>query len=213
MEYVTVDKGESKEGIAMKRVKVPKVDEEEKGGGPATAAVTPAKEGTVTKVKELPLSRTGTPIPSIPVFMDEDETFVDYRKPGFWAYSPSVFAVFFGLVLLVLFTAGGGLIGLIIGAIIFITMFWLVRSRLWARTGYWFTNHKIVVHDGSRIRLIPYDEIALSSLSFEGEDCMFNTVYHQEVVLKGIVDMDQVVAYISKRVKAARSMRKGEGGA
>jgi hypothetical protein len=150
-----------------------------------------------------------TEVPKIPVFMDEDEVFVDYRKPGFWSYTPSVAFFFFGIILLVLFTAGGGIIGFIIGAAILGGMMYIARYRLWARTGYWFTNHKIVFHDGSKIRLVPYDEIALSTLAFEGENCMFSTIYHHEVIIKGVIDMEQVVAYISKRVKEERKKANG----
>jgi len=143
-------------------------------------------------------------LPPIPVYMDDDEKFVDFRKPGFWSYTPTIFSFSFGLVLFLLFTAGGGFGGFLLGIMILGGLMLFVRYRLWAKTGYWFTNHKIVLHDGARTRLVPYDEIALSSLAFEGQDCMFQTVYHQEIVLKGIVDMDQVVAFISKKVKEAR---------
>lgn len=143
-------------------------------------------------------------LPPIPVYMDDDERFVDFRKPGFWSYTPTIFSFSFGLVLFLLFTAGGGAGGFLLGLMILGGLVLFVRYRLWARTGYWFTNHKVVIHDGARTRLVPYDEIALSSLAFEGQDCMFQTVYHQEIVLKGIVDMDQVVAFISKKVKEAR---------
>ena len=143
-------------------------------------------------------------IPPIPVYMDDDEKFVDFRKPGFWSYTPSVFAAAFGFVLFILFTLGGAFVGFMIGLGILMALMAFVRFRLWKRTGYWFTNLKLVIHDGSRTRLVPYDEIALSSLAFEGQDCMFSTVYHQEIVLKGIVDMEQVVAFISHKVKAAR---------
>jgi|GEM_PF-6860977 len=154
------------------------------------------------------------PIPPIPVYMDDDEKFVDFRKPGFWSYTPSVFSFAFGFVLFILFTAGGGGAGFLIGLGILVGLMLFVRYRLWNKTGYWFTNMKLVIHDGSRTRLVPYDEIALSSLAFEGQDCMFSTVYHQEIVLKGIVDMDQVVAFISRKVKEARKGQNGrENGA
>lgn len=144
-------------------------------------------------------------IPPIPVYMDDDEKFVDFRKPGFWSYTPTIFSFAFGFVLFILFTVGGAFFGFMIGFGILLALMVFVRFRLWSRTGYWFTNHKLVIHDGSRARLVPYDEIALSSLAFEGQDCMFSTVYHQEIVLKGIVDMDQVVAFISHKVKEARN--------
>jgi hypothetical protein len=143
-------------------------------------------------------------IPSIPVYMDDDEKFVDFRKPGFWSYTPTVFSFAFGFVLFILFTVGGGGAGFLIGLMILVGLMLFVRYRLWKKTGYWFTNLKLVIHDGSRTRLIPYDEIALSSLAFEGQDCMFSTIYHQEIVLKGIVDMDQVVAFISRKAKETR---------
>ena len=208
MEYAEIPKSERlKEGIGLgkgeKVDKVPVPGNDVPKDVQARSAAPVAHQGQT-------VPGTGQPIPPIPVYMDDDEVFVDFRKPGFWQYSPSVFATFFGLFLLILFTAGGQIVGFIFGAIILGAMMWVVRSRLWARTGYWFTNHKIVIHDGSKIRLVPYDEIALSSLAFEGENCMFSTVYDHEIVLKGIVDMDQVVAYISRRVKEERKRTNGE---
>ena len=163
---------------------------------PVDAASMPVVPAAGQKAVEL--------IPPIPVYMDDDERFVDFRKPGFWSYTPSVFSFAFGFVLFILFTAGGGGVGFLIGLGILVGLMLFVRYRLWNKTGYWFTNLKLVIHDGSRTRLIPYDEIALSSLAFEGHDCMFSTIYHQEIVLKGIVDMDQVVAFISRKAKEAR---------
>jgi len=196
MEYVEV-KGEQKTGNdapAGPKVPVP----------PLPLPNTPPVEATVVptpgqKVVEL--------IPSIPVYMDDDEKFVDFRKPGFWSYTPTVFSFAFGFVLFILFTVGGGGAGFLIGLMILVGLMLFVRYRLWKKTGYWFTNHKLVIHDGSRTRLVPYDEIALSSLAFEGQDCMFTTVYNQEIVLKGIVDMDQVVAFISRKVKETRKVQ------
>lgn len=190
MEYVEVDRvAVGKGATATVQGEAPKVVQ-----APPPAAVTvPATA-----------QRPALAIPPIPVYMDDDEKFVDFRKPGFWSYTPSVFAAAFGVVLFLLFTAGGAFVGFMIGLGILMALMAFVRFRLWNRTGYWFTNLKLVIHDGSRTRLVPYDEIALSTLAFEGQDCMFSTIYHQEIVLKGIVDMDQVVAFLSRRVKEAR---------
>lgn len=182
MEYAIVGKDEGVEMRTGKDV-----------AGPAPTVV----------VQGTPLAPTMNQIPKIPVYMDEDEEFVDFRKPGFWAYPRTVFSLAFGIVLLILFTAGGLVVGFIIGAVILLVIVYMAR-RMWRKAGYWFTNSKLVIHDGSRIRLIPYDEIALSSLSFEGENCVFTTVHQQEVILNGIIDMEQVVAFLSKSVKGAR---------
>ena len=207
MEHVTIDKGEL--GMPTKDAVKGQVQKEPKDAPPGPPPPPPAtvQQGAYPTVP--PGYEFKPAIPKIPVYMDEDEVFVDYRKPGFWSYTPAVGMFFFGLILFVLFLAGGGIVGAIIGGAIFGLMMYIARRKLWARTGYWFTNHKIVYHDGSKIRLIPYDEIALSTLSFEGENCMFSTIYHNEVILKGIIDMEQVVAYISKRVKEER--KKGNG--
>lgn len=189
MEYVEVGKsGTLPEGGIMKDAE-----------GPVKGTTVPLTANVPEKVN-LPVAQQ---IPKIPVFIDEDEKFVDFRKPGFWAYPRTVFSLAFGIVLLILFTAGGLVVGFVIGAVILVVIIAMAR-RMWDRAGYWFTSHKLVIHDGSKIRLIPYDEIALSSLSFEGENCMFTTVHQQEVVLNGIIDMEQVVAFISKSVKVAR---------
>lgn len=183
-----------------------------KGGNGTTAPdvkqMAPAPAPAATVAAPALVQKAPQAIPPIPVYMDDDERFVDFRKPGFWSYTPSVFAAAFGIVLFILFTAGGAFVGFMIGLGILMALMAFVRFRLWKRTGYWFTNLKLVIHDGSRTRLVPYDEIALSTLAFEGQDCMFSTIYHQEIVLKGIVDMDQVVAFLSRRVKEAR---KGQG--
>jgi hypothetical protein len=160
---------------------------------------------TVKKDAEVSAPAPAQPaIPRIPVYLDDSEKIVDFRKPGFWAYTPTLYLFFLGLAIVILFTLGGGLFGLMIGLVIMVVMMYFVRERLWARSGYWFTDHKIVIRDGSKVMLVPYEEIALSSLAFEGENCMFSTIYNKEIVLKGIVDMDQVVAFISNRVKVHR---------
>ena len=161
------------EYVEMERTPVNKV-----GDGmtvPEVKQVAPAPAATVAApalVQKAPQA-----IPPIPVYMDDDERFVDFRKPGFWSYTPSVFAAAFGFVLFILFTLGGAFVGFMIGLGILMALMAFVRFRLWKRTGYWFTNLKLVIHDGSRTRLVPYDEIALSSLAFEGQDCMFSTTH------------------------------------
>jgi hypothetical protein len=195
---------------------------EVKGEHEKTENVVPATAGPKVPVPPPPLPNTPPVempvpgqkavelIPPIPVYMDDDEKFVDFRKPGFWSYTPTVFSFAFGFVLFILFTVGGGGLGFLIGLGILVGLMLFVRYRLWKKTGYWFTNLKLVIHDGSRTRLVPYEEIALSSLAFEGQDCMFSTIYHQEIVLKGIVDMDQVVAFISRKAKEARKGQPNE---
>jgi hypothetical protein len=202
----------------MEYVEVKSEQEKKANDGPMTVVAAPqvpvppapSAPPAVTAPVPAQVQKTVEPIPPIPVYMDDDEQFVDFRKPGFWSYTPSVFSFAFGFVLFILFTVGGGGAGFLIGLGILVGLMLFVRYRLWNKTGYWFTNLKLVIHDGSRTRLIPYDEIALSSLAFEGQDCMFTTVYHQEIVLKGIVDMDQVVAFIGRKVKEARKVQNGK---
>ena len=204
MEYVDVKSGLVTKEMNGTTVMGPKDRAPVQGPppGPALPLTPPVELGSGTAVAQG--QKFIDQIPPIPVYMDDDERFVDFRKPGFWSYTPSVFSFAFGLVLFVLFTAGGAFLGFLLGLLIWVGLMLFVRTRLWKRTGYWFTSHKLVIHDGSKTRLVPYDEIALSSLAFEGQDCMFSTVYHQEIVLKGILDMDQVVAFISRKVKEAK---------
>jgi len=150
-------------------------------------------------------------IPPPPFFLEDHETVVDFRKPGFLHYSPAVFGFFFCLFLLVLFTIGGGGGGFFIGLLIFIGLMALIKYRFWASTGYWFTDQKMVIHDGMRISIVPYDEVALSSITFEKDSAVFQTIYNREVALRGIEDIDQVVAFITRQAKRNRDGNGGNG--
>jgi hypothetical protein len=156
-------------------------------------------------------SHPAQPIPPAPFFLEDHEKMVDFRKPGFLHYSPAVFGFFFCLFLLVLFTIGGGGGGFFIGLLIFIGLMALIRYRFWASTGYWFTDQKMVIHDGMRISIVPYDEVALSSITFEKDSAVFQTIYNREVALRGIEDIDQVVAFITRQAKRNRDGNGGKG--
>ena len=179
---------------------------------PSPAPSSPSAHPSASSTSSSPTSLTShpaQPIPPAPFFLEDHEKIVDFRKPGFLHYSPAVFGFFFCLFLLVLFTIGGGGGGFFIGLLIFIGLMALIRYRFWASTGYWFTDQKMVIHDGMRISIVPYDEVALSSITFEKDSAVFQTIYNREVALRGIEDIDQVVAFITRQAKRNRD---GNGG-
>ncbi len=48
-------------------------------------------------------------------------------------------------------------------------LFWFLRERYWRRAGYWFSSARLIIDDGSRVFMVPYEEIALSSLALEAD--------------------------------------------
>jgi len=121
-----------------------------------------------------------------PVALGEGETLLEYRKPRMFAYTPLLFGTLFGMVLFVLFALSGNAVAILLGAAIWAGLFWFLRERYWRRAGYWFTSGRLLIDDGSRVSMVPYDEIARSSIALEEDGLLFSTVYGKEFVLRGL---------------------------
>ena len=146
-------------------------------------------------------------IPPPPVILDSNEQLLDYQKPKFFGYTAAVFAFFFGLVILVLLTIGAGGEGFLLGIILWIVVMLLIRARFWRRTGYWFTSDRIVIHDGVKVMLIPYHEIALSSVTFEKNSMTFSTIYNKEFAIQGVTDIDELVRFLTSQVELSKKAK------
>ncbi len=121
-----------------------------------------------------------------PVALEEGEHLLEYRKPRMFAYTPLVFGTLFGMVLFVLFALSGNVVAIILGAGIWAGLFWFLRERYWRRAGYWFTSLRLLIDDGSRVSMVPYNEIAKSSITLEEDGLLFATVYGKEFILRGL---------------------------
>jgi len=134
-----------------------------------------------------------------PIALEDGEELLEYKKPRAFAYAPLLFGTLFGAVLLLLFLASGNPAGMIFGFVIFGGLFYVLRYRYYVRVGYWFTSGRIIVDDGTRIQMVPYDEIARSSLAFEQDTVLFTTVYHKEFILRGVGDAESIVRFLSRK--------------
>jgi hypothetical protein len=162
----------------------------EGGTGPATVA---APGGTTIR----PPAAYAPP----PIKLEEGEELLEYKKPRPFAYAPLLFGTLFGAVLFLLFLASMNVAGIIFGIAILGGLYYVLRYRYYNRVGYWFTSGRIIVDDGTRIQMVPYDEIALSSLAFEQDSVLFSTIYNKELILRGVGDSEAIVRFLSKRGK------------
>ena len=89
-----------------------------------------------------------------PVVLEDGETVLRYDQPKFMGYPAGVFGFFFGLVVLILLTIGSGGGGFLLGIILWIVVVLVIRNRYWKRSGYWFTNERLVIHNGSTVMLL-----------------------------------------------------------
>lgn len=185
-----------------------RADDRNSGTIPARLPPTPGvnqPQGYVPSPKPAPVLMGYTPdhkpIPHPPIVLEDYEKLLDYKKPKFRAYTPAVFGFCFGLVLWFLFTVGLGGAGCFGGIILWALLMIIIFFKFYKKTGYWFTSERIVIHDGSKIMIVPYNEIALSSISFEKDSAMFHTIYNKEFVLKGVENIENMIRFITKNIK------------
>jgi hypothetical protein len=141
-----------------------------------------------------------------PIGLEEGEQMLEYRKPRPFAYSPLLYGTVLGAVLFLLFLASGNIAGAILGIAIWGGLYYVLRYRYYARVGYWFTSERILVDDGTRVQMVLYDELALSSLAFEEDSLLVSTVFGREIILRGVGDTESVVRFLMKRCR-----RSGKG--
>ncbi|MCK4243532.1 hypothetical protein KAX03_01515 [Candidatus Bathyarchaeota archaeon] len=140
-------------------------------------------------------------VPHIPIPLDKTEELRIYKKPRFFSYTPILFGLFAGFIIWFLFTVSRALL---IGLILWVVIVAFIWFFFWRKSGYWFTTQKIVIHDGSKILIIPYEEIAVSSMAFGKHDILFSTIYGKEHALKGVTNaMDMVNMIIKTRKEAS----------
>lgn len=130
----------------------------------------------------------------MPFTLDKGELLLAAEKPRFLSYTPALFAMGIGGMIFIIFLLAGAFI---IGLVILVALVVLVRWRLWTKAGYWFTDRRIIINDGSKTMMIPYDEIALSSLAFDNAGLMFSTVYGREHAIRGVKNSKTLVALIT----------------
>ena len=149
-------------------------------------------------------SYTIAPPPALappPVALEEGEQLLEYRKPRPFAYTPLLFGTLFGLVLFVLFALSGNVVAILLGAAIWAGLFWFLRERYWRRAGYWFSSARLIIDDGSRVFMVPYEEVARSSIALEADGLLFSTVYGKEFILRGIGNPGMIAEFL---MRAAR---------
>jgi len=144
-----------------------------------------------------------------PVALDEGERLLEYRKPRPFAYTPLLFGTLFGLVLFVLFLLSGNVVGILLGAAIWAGLYWFLRTRYYRRAGYWFTNARMLVDDGSRISMVPYEEIALSSIAIEEDGLLFATVYGKEFIVRGVGNPGKIADFLMRMGRESRARLAG----
>lgn len=139
-----------------------------------------------------------------PVALEEGERLLEYRKPRPFSYTPLLFGTLFGMVLFALFAMSGNIVAMLLGAAIWGGLFWFLRERYWRRAGYWFTSERLLIDDGSRIFLVPYEEIAPSSLALESDGLLLSTVHGREFILRGIGRPADIASFLTRAGRAAR---------
>lgn len=139
-----------------------------------------------------------------PIALDEGEQLLEYRKPRPFAYTPLLFGTLFGLVLFLLFLLSGNVVAILLGAAIWGGLYWFLRTRYYRRAGYWFTSARLIIDDGSRISMVPYGEIALSSIAIEEDGLMFATVYGKEFIVRGVGNPGRIADFLMRTGRAAR---------
>jgi hypothetical protein len=144
-----------------------------------------------------------------PIPLEENEQLLEYRKPRPLAYTPLLFGTLFGLVLFVLFLLSGNIVGMLLGAAIWAGLYWFLRTRYYGRAGYWFTSARILVDDGSRVSMVPYDEIALSSIALEEDGLLFATVYGKEFILRGVGNPGGIADFLMRMGRGTRARSPG----
>jgi len=144
-----------------------------------------------------------------PIALDESEQLLEYRKPRQLAYTPLLFGTLFGLVLFVLFLLSGNIVGIMLGAAIWAGLYWFLRTRYYRRAGYWFTSIRLLVDDGSRVSMVPYDEIATSSIAIEEDGLLFSTVYGKEFIIRGVGNPGQIADFLMRMGRAMRARSPG----
>jgi hypothetical protein len=138
-----------------------------------------------------------------PVALEDGERLLEYRKPRMFAYTPLLFGTLFGLVLFVLFLLSGNIAAILLGAAIWAGLFWFLRERYWRRAGCWFTDQRLIIDDGSRVHMIPYGEVALSSLALEADGLLFSTVYGKEFILRGLGNPAMLAGFLMRMGREA----------
>jgi len=144
-----------------------------------------------------------------PIALDESEQLLEYRKPRPFAYTPLLFGTLFGLVLFVLFLLSGNVVAILLGAAIWGGLYWFLRTRYYRRAGYWFTSARLIIDDGSRISMVPYGEIALSSIAIEEDGLMFATVYGKEFIVRGVGNPGRIADFFMRMGKPAQARSDG----
>lgn len=139
-----------------------------------------------------------------PVALGEGERLLEYRKPRQFAYTPLLFGTLFGMMLFVLFALSGNVVAIVLGAAIWAGLFWFLRERYWRRAGYWFTDMRLIMDDGSRVHMVPYGEIALSSMAIEADGLIFSTVYGKEFILRGLGNPAGLADFLMKMGRAGK---------
>lgn len=140
-----------------------------------------------------------------PVALGEGETLLEYRKPRMFAYTPLLFGSLFGMVLFVLFALSGNVAAILLGAAIWAGLFWFLRERYWRRAGCWFTDLRLIIDDGSRVHMVPYGEVALSSIAIEADGLLFSTVYGKEFILRGLGNPGGLADFLMRMGREAGS--------
>jgi hypothetical protein len=139
-----------------------------------------------------------------PVALEDGERLLEYRKPRMFSYTPLLFGTLFGMVLFALFALSGNAVAVLLGAGIWAGLFWFLRERYWRRAGYWFTDRRLILDDGSRIHMVPYGEVALSSLALESDGLIFSTVYGKEFILRGLGNPGGLADFLMRMGREAR---------
>lgn len=139
-----------------------------------------------------------------PIALGDGEQLLEYRKPAPWAYTPLLFGTLLGLVLFALFALSGNAAGMLLGAAIWAGLYLFLRARYWRRAGYWFTSARLLIDDGSRVSMLPYEEIAPSSIVLEGDGLALATVHGKEFVVRGAGDPGKIADFL---IRMGRELR------
>jgi len=140
-----------------------------------------------------------------PVALDDGEELLEYRKPRPFAYTPLLFGTLFGLVLFLMFLMSGNIVAIALGAAIWGGLHWFLRTAYYRRAGYWFTGTRLIIDDGSRVSMVPYEEIALSSIVLEEDGLLFSTIYGREFIVRGTGNPGNTADFLMRKGRERRA--------
>ncbi len=176
---------------------------------PAPPALPPATFVPTPAVALPPFARVAPLLPACPVPLASDEQLLRYHKPSFWSFPPTMIGLGVGTLLTLLLGIGAGGGGLLGGLVLTGVIALAVRSKLFRDAGCWVTSERLVLHDGTVTRLVPYAEIDAGSITFEGDSLALRTRSGLPLVLKGVPDAPLVADLLSRRQPLPAPMRQG----